>query len=249
MLVLSLSFFASTTSSPAFNPQRSSASSAVSLPSSRPVSLDDLPGLLPAGQLQVDIMDTVAPKGMEELSQRLIAAMKKDPDYFARQLAAVGPGEPLPYDPKLGLSEKEYQQFLAMSKQMRLSKTGQATLLVKRNDKGQVSISSLELPELDVTIDFTARTVKTPLGLAEKARIVQARTEDGAPADWDGFEWRMEQQISLPARSAASASFALGRCLDGKTGVIHYRADKTENGARTQSTRLMLFFPVGKEKN
>ncbi len=84
------------------------------------------------GRLTVDVMENALPLLATELAARMQVAIAKNPQWWAEHVKKAQPGEPLPYDPRIGVTESEYKEFLTLSKKMTLQKTTEATLAISR---------------------------------------------------------------------------------------------------------------------
>jgi hypothetical protein len=61
---------------------------------------------LPIGKYNVDIMELVYPKRFQELSEKLATAIATNKEWWVAYAKDAKEGEPLPYNSKLGLTEK-----------------------------------------------------------------------------------------------------------------------------------------------
>lgn len=80
--------------------------------------------LLSKGPARVEVMEPWAPPRLNELSVRVQRAAQADPRWWEDRVRNAGSG-PLPYDPKLGITENEYRELqrLADSVQLRPART------------------------------------------------------------------------------------------------------------------------------
>jgi hypothetical protein len=90
-----------------------------------------LQGLLPQGRVNVEVLEMWSPPGLAVLTQRLQQAAQADPTWFQEQVRRAVPGQPLPYHPKLGLTESEYQEFLALSDSVQMKPVRTAHITVE----------------------------------------------------------------------------------------------------------------------
>src|SRR3712207_7045708 len=52
------------------------------------------------------------------------------------------PGQPLPYDPRFGLSKAEYQELFNLSRQLMMKKVGTSILRVRRSEEHTSELQS-----------------------------------------------------------------------------------------------------------
>jgi hypothetical protein len=87
-------------------------------------SLFKLADVLPSGRCETEIMAIRFSDRANELMLKLQAAMTTNRDWFFEQVKKAKPGEPLEYDPKLGLTKDEYAEFLLESQNRHLASAG-----------------------------------------------------------------------------------------------------------------------------
>jgi len=89
---------------------------AASPPEQKPVAPLDIESLLPADGTVMDVMELKAPPRLEELAAKLQQTVAKDPEWWLAHVRKAKPGEPIPYDARLGLSKEEFDEFLSLAK-------------------------------------------------------------------------------------------------------------------------------------
>jgi|GEM_PF-3597424 len=70
--------------------------------------------ILRAGKIKVDVHDVVLSPRAMELSLKWQKAIQADPTYFSKAVQNAKPGEPVPYDPRCGLTKEEYSELLKL---------------------------------------------------------------------------------------------------------------------------------------
>jgi hypothetical protein len=68
--------------------------------------------IIVAGSVTVDVMDISAPPRIREILQRFQKAIEQNPSWLLEAVKESRSGGPLRYDPRMGLSEAEYKEFL-----------------------------------------------------------------------------------------------------------------------------------------
>lgn len=119
------------------------------------------------GKFTVDVMELAAPPRANELNQRLKQAVGQNPNWWLEHVKKASPGEPLPYDARLGLSKTEYDEFLELSKKMTTVKKAEATILVvDKGDDVYVLDGGQQLQDFitGIEIDLRNDKVRTPFG-------------------------------------------------------------------------------------
>jgi hypothetical protein len=172
------------------------------------------------GRLTVDIMQIVGPPRLIEFGQRIQQAVRANPDWWLQQVENRTLGEPLPYDPRLGLSKAEYDEFLAMK--MATQKKAEATLVVtKKEDNVYVFDGGRALPDFTgIEIDLKNDVVRTPFGVLTERSEIDA-SKDSALGAWVGTQWKTEK-LDVNGITGTVAKLAVGKLKPSDRGVIYY---------------------------
>ena len=80
--------------------------------------------LLPSGRAEVELMTMRYTDRANELMLKLQAAVATNQDWFLEHVKQSKPGEPLEYDPRLGLTKEEYAEYLREADDHHLASTG-----------------------------------------------------------------------------------------------------------------------------
>jgi hypothetical protein len=56
------------------------------------------------------------PEDITKIAQKIEWAISQNPDYFVSILAGLQPGEPVPFDEKLGITIDEHEKFIQYAK-------------------------------------------------------------------------------------------------------------------------------------
>jgi hypothetical protein len=182
-------------------------------PSSAPASppLAQIRKLLPADGTRADVMQLVAPPRLNLLTAKLQQAAQKQPEWWIDQLHKAKPGEPLPYDPRLGLTKEEYKELLSLWGAFSLRKTRTVRLSVKRDGMRITFNGGEELPDLRaVVVDLETGAVTTPYGTATQWSRVEASPEQKATGPWNGVAWELER-VDERTGLGTVVTFDLGR--------------------------------------
>jgi hypothetical protein len=119
----------------------------------------DVGDLLPADGTTVDVMERKVPPRMEGLTKKLQQAIAKDPDWWLAHLRKGKPGEPVPYDPRLGFTKEEHEEYIALRKKITLTKVKTAKVRVQRGGQRIVLRFGEDFPAMrEVVLDLKADT-------------------------------------------------------------------------------------------
>jgi hypothetical protein len=196
--------------------------------------------LLRAGAADVDVMELAAPAPYAELSARFVEALRRDREWSTEYVRAAPEGEPLPYHPRLGLSEAEYREMLALTDSMRLRSLGSAPLVVQATARGWRLDGDSTLPDLTgIEIDTVAGVVRTPFGEAPGPAMHPATPEQKVTGPVDRFVWK-HKAFSADMRDGVSIDFSLGRLRESGRTLLYYDARRIAGGALTGRVSRML---------
>jgi hypothetical protein len=206
--------------------------------------LDSVRALLPVGTLRVDAMDFAPSPRMVELSQKLQAGARQNEAWYQQHLRTRMPGQPLPYDARLGLTREEYDEFLRLAGTLELRKVAEMPLVVREAGARLVFDGGAGLPDLTgVVIDLAADQLVTPLATVTGSREVHNDDEGAALGTYDWRLWSHEE-LSADGRDARVVSLAVGRLRRSGRGVIHLDMRQVQDGRQTSRVIYTLFYDV-----
>ena len=222
------------------------------LSASAALSGDNLGDYLPHDKVEGHFMRVTLPPRANELAEKMMAAIGKNKGWLLDAIKKSSPGEPLPYDERLGLTEAEYKEFLALSKQMTLKEIAVHEIHVVRNSDNTISlvVGKDEMPTLSaLKFDLAKNTVSTPFGELANPKPVDlsAKGEGGALGPYKGLSFHLETvpgDLNGTAKwsdfSGKTVSMILGKMADGTKRFIYYEASAANNGQLTQKSIQMV---------
>ncbi len=185
------------------------------------------------------------PPEIDKFVAKVEIAAKKDSKWFREFSATAKPGEPLPYDERLGLSKPEYDEYLALWNKREFKGIAEVMLLLRQGPGDTWSINSTGEASLFSTIRYTAKddVFRSPNG--ELKRIADIKADSSSIlGEWTGMEWKFEEETGL---GKTKENLALGRLGGDKYGLIVYRAQElSSEGTRLLDKSLVVRFPLGK---
>ncbi len=195
----------------------------------------EIANLLPIGNVHVEAMRLEPSPRLTELGRKLQAAMQKRPQWFMAQVQKAKPGQPIPYNTKLGLTKAEYKEFMSsFPTKMQLHKVGEGDLTIKADGTKRIFDGGTDLTDFTgIEVDLAQRTVKTPRGLLRKTTPIKANAGQAAIGQWDGTEWKLENVIHVdnPALLTGSiVEFSLGKVKASGKAQLRYKAQQVEAG-------------------
>ncbi|MBK1826136.1 hypothetical protein [Haloferula rosea] len=186
----------------------------------------------------------VPPKELDKYVAIVEKAAQKDPEWFKEHSKKSAPGIPLPYDPKLGLTEEQYKEYLALWEKREFKAVEPVVLQLKEAGKGFWSIVTVGGAHPITTLKYDAAkdVFVSPNGTLERLEDVDADKHSILGA-WTGHEWKFSEETSL---GSTKENFAIGKTGDGKFGLLVYRMQEVSSeGTRLYDKSLVIRFPMG----
>jgi hypothetical protein len=198
--------------------------------------------LLPVGTFTVDAMDLRASPRHAELGARIQAAAQQNAAWLQEQVRRARPGEPLPYDARLGVTREEYAEFLRLSGSMTLAKVASAPLTVREEGRRLVLAGGTAFPDLTgIAIDLDAGSLVTPLGTVPSWEPARSDGARGAMGAWEGIRWNLED-MAPDASEGRIVSLLLGRLQETGRGVFYSELREVRGGRPTARMVRILYF-------
>ncbi|MGL4463305.1 MAG: hypothetical protein ACRC1K_14245 [Planctomycetia bacterium] len=194
--------------------------------------------LIPANGTVMDIMTFTESPRRAELSKKLLEAVAKDPEWWAAHVRKGKPGEPIEYDPKLGLTRDEFKEYLDTS--FTLTKTGTVKAVVERTGERVLLAFGKDFPGMEeVAIDLKKDTVTTPFGVATDRTRIRANADQKATGKWDGVQWKHESMGTKPG-SVTVIKFGLGKLTNGR-GIMYCGVKKVSGTDRVSHRHTFMY--------
>jgi hypothetical protein len=202
----------------------------------------DVATLLPSDGVTVDVMQPDFPKRAQQLAMKIQGALAKDPVWTKSHVSKAKPGEPLPYDEKLGLTRAEYEEFLAFTKKGGMTKVATAKIRVQRDgDRVVLQFGKRFLAMERIEVDLKKDSASAPAGMLADRKVIVASSEQAATGPWDGIQWTskgFEQDLTRP-----SVSLAVGKLKATGRGILYYRV-KPGTSTSTAPVQYVLFYDL-----
>jgi len=206
-----------------------------------PASSLSLESLLPADGATVDIMGFV-PRFME-LGKKLQEGVAKHPVWWLAQGALAKPGEPIAYDPRLGMTKEEYQEYLDFTKKMPLLKAKSVKVRVTREDEKVTLDIGEDAPGLKkVVLDLKEETLTTPFGVATEGDWGESPEDRRSPllGSWTGVSWELKKDEKEPP-STSQVRFGIGKLKENGRGVLYYDVKHLSEKSRIRSFHVLQY--------
>lgn len=185
------------------------------------------------------------PPEIKAYISKVETAARKDPEWFKEFSSNSKPGLPLPYHEKLGLTEKEYEEYRALWKQREFKEMAQTALILRKtfNDTWSLTATGEAGTLSTLRYDPEKDSFRSPNGELERIEDINA-DELSILGEWSGKEWRFEEETGL---GKIKENFAMGTMGDTGFGLVIYRAQEiSTEGSRLMDKSLVIRFPLGK---
>lgn len=150
-----------------------------------------LAGYLPRpGRHEARAMVLSAPPEAIQLRDRMAAAIMRNEAWFQTYAAQHSEGE-LPWHANLGISQADYQRYLALTRQIGVRESGRVRLIVTRRPDGGLALASdgAGAPLNGIILYPDRSRAQTPLGALETSRAT-GNDDAGSPLGrWQGAAW------------------------------------------------------------
>jgi hypothetical protein len=191
-----------------------------------------------------DVMVLSTSKEVEDIGLKLQEALKENPAWFKEYLSKVEKGKALDFHKNFGISEKEYEYFLAESKNMELVKASEATLKFSIATNGNVEISGLPArqPHNKLTYDVKSNTIEIANTILDTYSQINQTRSDSSTGRWKGKQWAYKHVES--EGDFKSIKFAIGTKLDERKHIIYYDVKIAVKGKPQKLTYILLYDAV-----
>lgn len=186
---------------------------------------------------------------LEIIISKFQKAIANDIEWFVENTKSLPKGQPLPYDPKMGITKAEYQQILSMNKKMKLvkGKSVKLTFTSLSDNKVKITTDDLQDPLNDIVIGDKETGVTTRYGqLTEFHKINNADPNENAiTGPWKGVKWSIQKSEKDFKKKgvAKNIQFVIGKLENKKLGIIYYEVFDVNNKHKDQFNYI-LFYPL-----
>jgi len=199
--------------------------------------------LLPPTRVEAELLREWAPPRLQELATRIQQAARADPEWFRQHAAAATPGEPLPYDARLGVTEEEYREFQALSKSLEFRPALTLPLALASTPAGWRIPDDFGQPQLrGLEIDTVADVVRTPYGVLATRTWIEASEHQRATGRWSGPQWALET-LDPATLTGVVARFAVGKLEASGLTLVYFNAKEARDGKVLRQAMVILRLP------
>jgi hypothetical protein len=184
------------------------------------------------------------PPEFDKYVAKVGAAARLDPKWFQEFSAKAKPGEPLPYDPKLGLTKEEHAEYLNVWAKREFKPKEDISLVLRESLGGtwiiQCTGSAYCISPLRYDVENDVFT--SPNGELKRISDIKAKP-DSILGAWTGYEWKFEEETTL---GKSKENLALGRFEGNKYGLVVYRFQEADvQGRLVVDKSIVVRFALG----
>lgn len=187
-----------------------------------------------------NIVVVVPPEEIQKYIETVEASAKKDPEWFSEYSKNAKPGIPLPYNDKLGLSEKEYADYLKLWDARAMEPVPQGELIVRleKSDSGHwmIRVTGQGSELTTMRYDEKADTFTSVSGTLERIDDIKADKLSILGA-WTGKEWKMQLEDGF---GSTKENLAIGKLSDNSYGLLVYRLQEASSSGRRLFDKSMV---------
>ena len=198
--------------------------------------------LLPKSpKIEVQLYD-VAAKSPETNAamQTLSDYLKKYPERARRN---AEPGQPLPYDPDMGISKQAYEAFLkGLDSQMGLKPMGKGTLTVTR-ENGKVILQIAQAKAAATIVEFAPDTKCGSKGLELSFQRNPLHSQSPVLGTLNGYSWKDEAVASMSQLTGKLVKLTLAKIEGTPECVFHLECKDVKEGQIVRRENVITKFP------
>lgn len=201
-----------------------------------------LKDFLPKDGTKGEILQYGSNPEMQKISAKLQSAAQKDPVFFQNHMKSVGPGKPLVYDKRLGITEAELQKLISSGPEsFTLVKVGDG---VFNQTKEGFSVKGP-----DSNTSFKTSVSNSGILAGEFPKPYSAPEEFDNPKEPSGglrglsFKVEEAKNTTPGAIEGYTSNLVVGRFYDKKNCVIYLDTKKVMKGAMVMRKDFMFRYP------
>lgn len=157
----------------------------------------------------------------QAIARQFRAAVQNNSDWFKKAMTSNTPGQPLPYDRHMGITEAQYRQLVAMKTEthegdaVKIAVTRAADGAVGFVPDGTGTVASLK----DVRFPADEKSAVTPIGALTIFNDIHQKDAAAPVGVWNGVEWAKVSDTD----EEPSAKISFGKRDTDGSGVLSYQ--------------------------
>ncbi len=180
----------------------------------------------------------VAPED-QAIDRQFQNAVANNMDWFKKYVTSNKSGQPLPYNPHMGVTQAQYEQLQHMkadfqpgaSVTIKVTKTADGGVTFAATDKTAAALN-------DVTFPADEAVAKTPFGALSIFNAIHQKDPNAPIGVWNGAEWA---QVKASDADQPSAKIAFGKRDPSGEGVLYFQVAPYKDHAQQS---LVVFYKL-----
>lgn len=185
----------------------------------------------------------VPPAEIEPYLAKVEAAAHQDPEWFKEFSEKSKPGVPLPYHEKLGLTQAEYDEYIALWDKREFDELQPLALRLEKAEGNvwMIRVTGAGFPISSLRYDLNSQELSSPNGKMERIDDIKD-DKDSILGAWTGQEWKHESETTI---SVTREHFAIGKLNNEAKGYLVYRLQEaSKSGRMLYDKRIIIKFPI-----
>ena len=186
------------------------------------------------------LMELVAPRDLQNIVAKFQAAAQNDQDWFKSYIAKHADSQPLPYHPRLGITQAEYDRFLKISETLDLQEKAAVIIKVEQLDDGSLRLVSDDnsLPLNGIRLLPAQNVVETKYGKLGTFTKIDQADPDSPTGRWTGVQW---SKLERTGQGAMAVKLAIGKRTDHGDGIIYFDVQNFMSGMAEEYHVIVLY--------
>ena len=193
-------------------------------------------------ECDAQIMELLFDKEVERIATKLMTQSNKE--WIIEYLKTAEPGVPLKYDKRLGITEEEFNYFLANSqRKTQLIKIEDIKLrFIKIGDyKYRIDTNKENLKINNVIIDLKEKRITTDYAVLSKISKINQTKQDSPTGPWVGIRWLYEEINWDKMNESKIVKLSIGKLSTASKYILYYDVDIYKNGIR-EAFSVILYY-------
>lgn len=208
--------------------------------------------LLPEGRVQAERLQIRPPLPIAAIGFVMQRSMKQHSQWYRSYLQEHGSIGALPYHENFGVSEEEYDRYIASMEagESALRADAKVSFEVSHfGEKTKLKAAELLATMNNLEFDWTADTVRTPWGDLIGSQVYQLDREQAALAPFVGRRWEfssgdIESALTTESGNAKLLKVYLGTRHDNREVLLYFRAASVQQGITYVNDEVILQWPM-----
>ena len=166
----------------------------------------------------------VAPED-QAISKQFQLAVQNNMDWFKHYVTANQAGVPLPYNPKMGVTEAQYQRLMHLKAE--IQKQAPIDIIVRRGADGSLAFTSTDSAAASLqgtTFPPDEKIAETPYGKLTIFTPIHQKDANAPFGIWNGAEWT---RVAEGGSEQPSVKIAFGKMEPSGEGLFYYQVAAT----------------------